>query len=841
MYRLLAAGILLAGLLYSQASSPEASLQRAVELQQQGDLEGAVAGFRNFLAERPNEVAVRSNLGVVLSRLGRYDEAIAEYRKALEVEPANASISLNLGLAYYKSGRISEAAKAFSEVHENVPDNQQATLLLADCDLRMGQNDKVVALLSPLEQHNANDLAIAYLLGTALIRDNRVEEGQRLVDLILRNGDSAEARFLLGSQIFASGDFPAAVKQFSRAIELNPKLPTLQSFYGQALLNTGDPDAAGTAFQKELADDPNDFSANLYLGEILIQRKEWNEAKPLLERALQVRPDSVQAKSDLAKAAAHEDLGPGVSVGQPGLKPGDPAPEFTAIRKGSEEPVTLAQLRNSGPVVLVFGSYTCPNFRAAAGTLNKLYATFKGRIGFYLVYIREAHSTDDWESTRNEREGIVLRPATNISERQEHAAMCVRKLHLDFPALLDGMNGDAEKAYAAWPSKAYVIDGRGNIFFATGLSELDLKPDQLHAAIQNVSASTQDPQALVEDAIAKQRAGDLEGAVKEYREFLKAHPEATAIHSNLGAALAGLGRFSEAVTEYKTALKQSPSLSGLSLNLALAYYKMGRIGDAQAELVKVHAETPTNSQATLLLADCYLRMGRNQNVVTLLQPVQHDHPDDLAIAYLLGTALIRDNKADQGQFLVDRILRNGDSAEAHLMLGTAKMQVKDFAGARDEFSKAVALNPNTPEVHVLYAQALQATGDPDGALKQFKAELAIDPYNFDSNLAMGVLLRQDEKLDEALPYLNRALNVRPGDMGVRYQIATIALSQGKVDEARTELESIVKEAPQFTEAHVSLATAYYRLKRPSDGNRERQIVQKLTAEAQAKQPGVRPQ
>jgi Tfp pilus assembly protein PilF len=78
-------------------------------------------------------------------------------------------------------------------------------------------------------------------------------------------------------------------------------------------------------------------------------------------------------------------------------------------------------------------------------------------------------------------------------------------------------------------------------------------------------------------------------------------------------------------------------------------------------------------------------------------------------------------------------------------------------------------------------------------------------------------------------------------MGARYQIATISLAQGKIDQARQELESIVKEAPQFTEAHVSLATVYYRLKRPADGNRERSIVQKLTAEAQAKQPGVKTQ
>jgi tetratricopeptide (TPR) repeat protein len=365
------------------------------------------------------------------------------------------------------------------------------------------------------------------------------------------------------------------------------------------------------------------------------------------------------------------------------------------------------------------------------------------------------------------------------------------------------------------------------------------KPALLLILTLGAVAGAQTPQALVQDAISKQQAGDLEGAVKEYRQFLEAHPEASVVHSNLGAALAGLGRFEEAVSEYKIALKQAPKLTGLSLNLALAYYKMGRIADSATELAKLHGESPDNGQATLLLADCYLRMGKNKDVIRVLQPAEDSHPDDLAIAYLLGTALIRDQQVEKGQVLVDRILRNGESAETHLMLGSAKLNVSDFAGARDEFAKAAALNPNLPEVHGLYAQALRVTGDPDQALKEFKAELASDPYDFESNLYMGAMLREQNQLEEARPYLTRALATRPGDMGVRYQIAAITLSEGKFDEARRELESIIKDAPQFTEAHVSLSLAYYRLKRMSDGDREREIVQKLTAEAQARQPAVK--
>src|SRR5262249_54369636 len=106
---------------------------------------------------------------------------------------------------------------------------------------------------------------------------------------------------------------PAAVQQLASAIELNPNLPGLQSLYGQALLNTGDPDAAAEAFRKELASDPNQFEANLYLAQVLTSRSPWKDAESLLRPALplrqplRVRPDSFASSLDLA--AVHAETG----------------------------------------------------------------------------------------------------------------------------------------------------------------------------------------------------------------------------------------------------------------------------------------------------------------------------------------------------------------------------------------------------------------------------------------------------------------------------------------------------------------------------------------------------
>ena len=47
--------------------------------------------------------------------------------------------------------------------------------------------------------------------------------------------------------MFTAHDYPGAVREFAKAVSLNPKVPSLQSFYGQALLATGDADGAAVA------------------------------------------------------------------------------------------------------------------------------------------------------------------------------------------------------------------------------------------------------------------------------------------------------------------------------------------------------------------------------------------------------------------------------------------------------------------------------------------------------------------------------------------------------------------------------------------------------------------
>ena len=354
---------------------------------------------------------------------------------------------------------------------------------------------------------------------------------------IPRNEESAEAHFLLGRQLVESGNYPAAVKELARAIELNPKLPQLQSYYGLALLNTGDPASAAAAFRRELAVNPEDYASNLALGQILIVSKQYSEATPFVRAALRRHPESIEARlawgeclSGTGKLEEARERLEAVTLAIPDsleahrellsvytrlhlrseaalegdtvrrlqqdaeAKQGGPpanalAPDFDLPEVGVKRQVRLSDFRGKTPVVLVFGSYSCPNFRASAEALNALFEAYGRQARFFLVYIREAHAAGDWQSTRNVREGVAVAPASTMEDKEDHAVTCARELHLKFPALVDGMDGSVEAAYAAWPSRAFVIGADGRVRYSTRLTQLEFHGETMEAALREAIAS----------------------------------------------------------------------------------------------------------------------------------------------------------------------------------------------------------------------------------------------------------------------------------------------------------------------------------------------------------------
>ena len=345
---------------------------------------------------------------------------------------------------------------------------------------------------------------------------------------------------------------------------------------------------------------------------------------------------------------------------------------------------------------------------------------------------------------------------------------------------------------------------------------------------------------LLQHAIALHQAGDLDGAIRAYREYLAAEPDSVQARSNLGAALARTGRYDEAIAEYDRALRKSPDNPALLLNLGLAYYKTGHHAEAAARFERAVSLSPQfKEQVTLLLAVCYNNLGRYKESVSLLASLEKDKAGDPGFDYIYGTALIGDGQDAAGTAVINRILSRGDSAEARLLRGTLELSAHDRDNARADLEKAIALNARLAGAHARLGELLLSQGESERARAAFAQELALDPGEFTSNLNMGVLAKEDQDYVEARRYFERALRARPNDPGIRYQLANVDLATGNPEQARQALEALLAESPDFAEAHATLATVYYRLHRSADGDRERAVSEKLMDRRDALQTGAK--
>ena len=134
------------------------------------------------------------------------------------------------------------------------------------------------------------------------------------------------------------------------------------------------------------------------------------------------------------------------------LGPGDPIVEFDLpVLNGGR--FRTADLAETGPVLLVFGSYTCPVTASAAPGLNDLHARFGDRVRFVMVQVREAHP------------GAKVPQPSDFEEKREHAER-LRDLHrIPYDVAVDDIDGTLHRALSPKPNSAYLLANDGKILF----------------------------------------------------------------------------------------------------------------------------------------------------------------------------------------------------------------------------------------------------------------------------------------------------------------------------------------------------------------------------------------
>jgi hypothetical protein len=129
-------------------------------------------------------------------------------------------------------------------------------------------------------------------------------------------------------------------------------------------------------------------------------------------------------------------------------------------------------------------------------SLHSIYEQYNQQVKFIKVYIREAHPVDGWwfgkglmnlllRLSGSKVSWSIYDPKT-IQERREVAKDCEKTLQYGVKTYVDEMDDQVNKAYAAWPTRLYLIDQQGIVSYSGGLGPFGFKPTELKRSIVNL-------------------------------------------------------------------------------------------------------------------------------------------------------------------------------------------------------------------------------------------------------------------------------------------------------------------------------------------------------------------
>lgn len=133
-------------------------------------------------------------------------------------------------------------------------------------------------------------------------------------------------------------------------------------------------------------------------------------------------------------------------------KVGDQLPKFEVFTTECVR-TAIENLAQGKPVLLIFGSLTCPMTASAVPVLKDLYWEFGERVKFVMLNVREAHP------------GEYYPQPEAVEEKLAHTKELARLYAMPWAVVSDDIDGRLHRSLDPKPNSAYLINNDGTIVF----------------------------------------------------------------------------------------------------------------------------------------------------------------------------------------------------------------------------------------------------------------------------------------------------------------------------------------------------------------------------------------
>ncbi|MEG4013533.1 MULTISPECIES: FkbM family methyltransferase [unclassified Microcoleus] len=287
-------------------------LNNGNQLLESGNLEEAIAAYRNAIELNPDLSWSYHNLGEALAKLGQLDEAITAFRRSIELNPDFSWSYHHLGDALDRQEQWEEAVVAFRRAIELNAEHFGTYYGLGHSLEKLGQLDEAIAAYRRASELEPETDWIQYKLGellqqrTQLDLEGAITSYRRAIELnpddvqayrklLEIQPDHSEVWLNLGKALVKQEQWEEAIATYRHITELNPD--DVQAHYrlGELLIKQGDLEGAIDTLRHSLELSPNSDESYYNLGEALAAQGNATEASLCYYKAFKLNPDNMQA------------------------------------------------------------------------------------------------------------------------------------------------------------------------------------------------------------------------------------------------------------------------------------------------------------------------------------------------------------------------------------------------------------------------------------------------------------------------------------------------------------------------------------------------------------------
>jgi len=825
--------------------------------------------FNQAVKANPSSAEAYIARGAHFLRQGNKDKAMADLGQAEQKDLSDSAIRLRLAEELINADALDRARKQLEIAQTAEPDNQFLWQLWAKLAIKSDSNDIMLKVADTgLKELSSQPWDFMPDAAELLIRCGQLERAGECLSM-MRQKDIAPATtaFLEGALAENRQHGWEAVECWRRAIQLGNKSARVRIALANALWRLGDRQSGINQLRTLISEQPNLFSGRMALAQMLAKIGQWAEVAEQTRVAKQIAPRSVDAdllnvKAKLQLLAdSHTDKDSPLYLDiEATLDNLDKATngdleikllQFQLAIQGdnfSDAEGLLADLKKTHPAEMSVALAEADLFVAQNRTDDAI-ASLREAIGKFPQSAAALRYLVVLLAAKGERQDCVT--LIEIAFASDGPPLAKRELGLLLSdiysrwneggkrySLLSSLAEELQNDILVWrelltceevlrdSSRAQQIVDRiksieGNdgwqwryeqarIWFA----QEDFKsryPKIVSLLQENLLANPDDQASRMLLASAYERGEDQRLAISTYAEALSRSPSDVRIMVPAVAAFYRGGEYDRAEEILREAAKKKlyhPDLERLEAQGAL---RRGDFGSANDVLEKMLVRDPNNRSVCLSLALLKIRQNMLTEAEKLVEKLRAEEPNSLPVAAAQVELNIRRGSSDDALRVCDEMVNKLRTASACLLRGRAYAVLGQVDKARDDFERAVTMEPNNADAWVAKSVFHRSLGESDKAIADIRRALSVVPANLQiQKTAVSLYLASDNSglRQEGESLLEEALKSSPEDVELRLYKSRLLLAKGTapgIEQATGILQSITESRPDAGDAWALLA------------------------------------